>query len=59
MNRHEQIANGYDLVHDCYGRFVALIDPNGTVVLHQWYPPTNMAMQKVNHSSETLREVRK
>jgi len=45
MNTHETIttADGrqFDEVRDAYGRFLALIDQDGDVVVYSYYPPTN------------------
>ncbi len=45
MDRHEIImVNGkqYCEVRDCYGRFLALLNEEGAVIVHSWYPPTNL-----------------
>jgi len=45
MNSHEIIVSAddkqFDEVRDESGRFLALIDEDGEVVLHNYYPPTN------------------
>lgn len=47
MNSHEIITTvdgQFDEVRDEYGRFLALIDENGSVVMRAWYPPTNRTL---------------